>query len=364
MNDRPALILVLSELLGTGDNPWFQDASAPTLRRLAERSELFQLTWRGSEAEILGLDPERHELAEGPLAIAAMGIDPPPRSVHFRLSLLSLTQEVPTEIGFEVSPNEIEAIKGLAKRLDTKAFTTVSTSGPEMALVWENGSIDLQTTPPDAVGGRPLNEVLPQGDGEPALRRLVDDSVNMLQEQEFNAIRIEEGLPPLNLLWPWGQGFRLPLPNLALERGRLVHVASDSLRLLGLSRLTGYRHAERSLTGRGTAIRFESMKSWVAGKERAVVWLPEFGRFRAEGSDVMHEQYGWLGRELDGRFLNPIAESESVPRIIVLAPGNPGLGFIFDPDRPAAGRYPFDERAREEPLPRRDLSDVMNELLA
>lgn len=83
------------------------------------------------------------------------------------------------------------------------------------------------------------------------LRRFIDDSINLLGEQEFNLRRIDEGLAPVNLIWPWGQGFPPVIPNLALQRGTPCHVLSPALGLRGLSKMCGYTHGPTSGTNAG-----------------------------------------------------------------------------------------------------------------
>ena len=106
-----------------------------------------------------------------------------------------------------------------------------------------------------------MKDVLPEGDNEPALRRFIDDSINLLSELEFNAERLDKGLLPVNLLWPWGQGIRTDVPNLALMRGAPATVLSDSLRLEGVARLAGYRPLGRSWLGNGMNAKWKDIAS-------------------------------------------------------------------------------------------------------
>lgn len=360
---RPTCVLILSDVLADPDNPWFRDASVPVMRDLAERSEVFPLRWRGTETELLGLAPGSVQLDEGPLTVASMGADPPARSVHFRVTPLGLVDGCPRRPRPEPTAEELARIASLAKKLDTPSLRFLA-EGDLMALVWERGSLDLATTPPHELADRPLKAVLPEGDGEPTLRRFIDDGINLLHEEEFNLRRIDEGHDPVDVLWPWGQGFRAELPNLPLARGKTASFASNSVRLEGISRLARYRHHDRATFGRGTALQLEALSTWSLKQETSVIWIREPGAFRREGTDEMRGEYEWLLRELDSRFLRPLAEREEPPLLAILAPGNPGLGFIFDPEKPAIAKLPFDERALEESMPARELSDVMRELLS
>lgn len=363
MNFRPTSVFVLSELLADPGEPWFRDASMPVLRTLAERSEIFPLQWRRSEAEILGLNPDAYPVAEGPLTVSSLGFDPPTRSVQFRVSALTTDAGTVREPRTAATPEELEILGQVGKRLSTPTLTFLS-EGTVLALVWEPGSLELGTTPPTDLKGRSWKEILPEGDGETTLRRFIDDSVNLLHEQEFNLRRREEGLDPIDVLWPWGQGMPVELPNLPLARGRTANFASSSVRLDGLTRLARYRHAPRAALGRGTTLKFEWLVDWTKKHERSIAWITEPGDFRQAGGDEMHAQYEWILREMDARLIAPLAEQQAPPVIAVLAPGRPGLGFIYDPERPERARLPFDERALEEPEKAREFSDVMNALLS
>ncbi len=363
MNFRPTSVFILSELLADPAEPWFRDASMPVLRSLAERSEVFPLQWRRSEAEILGLNPDAYPVAEGPLTVSSLGFDPPTRSVQFRVSGLTMDAGTVREPRVAASMEELAILVQVGKRLSTPKFTFLG-EGSVFALVWEPGSLDLGTTPPSELNGRPWKDILPEGDGETALRRFIDDSVNLLHEQEFNMRRQEEGHDPIDVLWPWGQGLPVELPNLPLMRGRTANFASSSVRLDGLTRLARYRHAHRGAIGRGTTLKFEWLVDWAKKHERAVAWITEPGDFRLAGGDEMHAQYEWILREMDARLIAPLAEQEDPPVIAILAPGSPGLGFIYDPERSERARLPFDERALEESEKAREFSDVMNALLS
>jgi len=245
-DNPPALVVVLEGLVGGEDLL----RSGPTeMRALASQSEVFRLAPPAEkvvrEAAWLGIDPETVKLAPGPIIVAALGADPPERSVHFELSLLTLDDRGLVQRP-ETPPNdqEMRELATAGARLATKRLTPVFSTRLTHGLVWEEGSIDLGTSAPTE--GEPVQGHLPEGDGEPLLRQFIDDSVNLFSELESNRRRVDEGKAPFNLLWPWGQGFRNPVPNLALRRGSVVEVRSGSLRLRGLSRLVGYRHSSET----------------------------------------------------------------------------------------------------------------------
>ncbi|HEY0866122.1 MAG TPA: hypothetical protein VGE01_02015, partial [Fimbriimonas sp.] len=213
------VLIVLPNLLGQPGEATPLQGALPNLEILAEAGTVTKIAplpdVETPEALYLGMAPDQGQLRQGPLTVAALGQDPPDRSTHFHLSLASLHDGI---LSFPQIGAHPAALVRMLPRLNTRTLTLLPGIRTDHALVWE-GLGDLSTVSPPRAGGRPIRDCLPEGDNEPALRRLIDDSVNLLAESDENRIREEEGLPPLNILWPWGHGTCVPVPNLWLERG-------------------------------------------------------------------------------------------------------------------------------------------------
>ncbi len=300
------------------------------------------------ESQVLGMMPNEAELAQGPLTIAALGADPPDRSTHFHLSLMSLADGVLSQHQLELPPEEVDVVLARAKLLNTKSLTVVPGEGQDHGLVWE-GLGDIGTQPPISIDGKEYLQNLPQGDNEAAFRRFIDDSVNILQGLELNERRVDEGLPPINILWPWGQGVRFRVPNLALRRAEPVKVYSPSLRLAGLSRLVGYRHSPRTLLAKGLNTDWRAIADIALTNNASLIWSPVFGELRQKN---LIEEAGWLTKQIEESFLNPIFSSaaENPVRLSLLSPTDNGTGLAvtYETKMQNATMVPFDERALEE----------------
>jgi 2,3-bisphosphoglycerate-independent phosphoglycerate mutase len=311
------------------------------------------------EAAYLGLDPALTRIASGPLVVAALGAEPPPKSVHFHLSLISFEDDHVAPIPLIVPAADLEIIKNAVGKLDTRTLTIVWGDNLDHGLVWEDGSIDLGTSPPTGQLS-PYRAHLPEGDGEPLLRRFIDDSINLLGELELNQRRIDEGLPPVNCLWPWGQGFRPALADLGLRRGRSAIVESSSLRLQGLCKLVGYRHNPRSSFGAGTSVRLERLLTSSAD----IIVLDQIREFRSK--DQL-EEAKWLTAEIDRRLFEPwaVATEDEPIEILVLTTGAPvGLALHYRSNRDLANSIPFDERATQDSLTRSPLWELADRFLS
>lgn len=294
------------------------------------------------EAVLLG----HHDLkiAPGPLTVAALGWHPPERSTHFHVSLLSLDGDVvkvPTGLLEDAQRRELESA---LTKLNSKSMTMLMGEGFDYALVWER-RIDMLTHSPEYVGDHGLKASLPEGDFENDLRRLIDDSVNILSELELNQRRIDAGELPVNLAWPWGHGERVSVPNQALRFGYPWNVLTCSLSLRGYARLSGLSPSRieprKQLNERKLGRLVETIK-----KEPRSMVMIDF----KEGDDPEEKAYTLdsLGRGL----LLPLMEDARERKLpfAVVATGGNGSGLIARWSEKASERdmFPFDERSLHE----------------
>jgi hypothetical protein len=357
------IVLIVPDLLG---NPEDESALRQRLTALAALTEIGTLFKIASapkietpEALYLGLGPTEAQMRQGPLTVSALGADPPERSTHFHLSLMSHDDGRAEQPTYLPTADELALLWAAAKRLDTARFTLVRGEGFDHGLVWEALG-DLGTTPARDVAGKIIKTALPEGDGDRPLRRLIDDSVNLLSELELNRQRVEEGLPPFNLLWPWGQGVREMVPNLLLRRGELATVESGSLRLAGLTRLSAYRHGSRAAFGKGLSTRLRDLADRALSRTISIVLVDAFAELRqsVSGEDDKMEEIHWLACEMDTNFFAPVLAAFRGERVIaepmrftLLAPSTSeavGLGLEVRSDARQDNSLPFDERSLEE----------------
>lgn len=304
-----------------------------------------------SEAAWFGLEPDRVQIAPGPLLVAALKADPPERSVQFVLSWMSVDEAgVLGEVG-SVTAEEVRELGSAMAKLGTARLTPLLGRGVEHGLVWEQGSLELGVCSRDDALGERWEEVLPEGDGERVLGQFIGDSLNLLDGMEFNRRREGEGLAKANILWPWGFGFRGSVPSLAVRRGEVATVFGTGFAMEGLSRLTGYRFETVRTKGVHTA---ESAWSSLAELGSAVLVSPKTEEMRRLGRiDELAFEFETMGRELVERLWT---KRESEPfRLAVLGQGvdgGEGLGMTVDSSRvvlPGTVVKPFDERVWDDP---------------
>lgn len=348
------MVVLTGGLASSGEASFLREVG-PVWRRLSEEGEVFRLRSDPGalvpEAAWLGLDPAEVQMPVGPLTVAGLRADPPERSVEFRAEWLSVDDEGILEASPPgPSPQEAQAIHAQVARLETPRLRWVPGAERIHGLVWLEGAPDHVTFAPSDAAGRLLAAHLPLGDQDWVLRRWIDDSVNLLNELEVNQRRRDEGKPPLNVVWPWGGGWRQTLPNLMLRRGNPGRVATRSLTTAGLARLVGYRVQDRELLGNGFNWDPRTVARDLASAPDAFVDLDFLDRSRAAGrldpaARTLHEA------------VDPLLEGWAVPAenavvelaILVLSrEGDTGLGLFWSSERPGSTSWPFDERVMDD----------------
>ena len=120
------MLIILDGILGSPESDSLI-RRVEGFQRLGEVSSLTRLSipeCETIEAMLLGLAPEEGQLRQGPLTVSALGWDPPERSLHFHLSLLSLQDAIlaPKQ---QLTPEEFAVIKSKLDVLKTKKLTTL-----------------------------------------------------------------------------------------------------------------------------------------------------------------------------------------------------------------------------------------------
>ncbi len=351
------MLIILDGILGSPESDSLI-RKVEGFQRIGEVSSLTRLTipeYETPEAMLLGLAPEEGQLRQGPLTVSALGWDPPERSLHFHLSLLSLTDSVrvPKQL---LTTDEFTIVKSKLAVLNTKRLTTLVGQQFDHGLVWERMA-EIKTFAPTEIVS--LAQSLPEGDGDSELRRFIDDSVNILHEEEFNLRRIDNGLDPINLLWPWGHGYRLPVPNLALRYGLPYRYESASFRLAGLVRLAGFKHGEIGRFGTGLQTDFQR----IPYDPGAIVHLDPWVKMR-EREEFEEAEYlaAKCGEHLIGRLTDLVLEERLELGLIL--PGKHGSLATTFSATPTGSGQPLDERSfGEKKLPIQPLHECVQNAL-
>ena len=323
-------IIVLKGLLAS-------DEDASIIRGL----DVFQQVGEASKVVRFELEPDQlfdaallgHGdlvLDQGPLTVAALGINPPDRSLHFHVSLLSTSGDTISSLSEPPSAIESMAIRKALAKLSTKNLTVLIGEGADHALVSDR-LMEIRTSKPTEAKTNGLEASMPIGEGDTELRRFIDDSINLLAEEEFNARRIDLGVLPINLAWPWGQGERPRVANRALALGYPWIIRANSFALRGLAKLSGFRPEKLPQN-------FLETLSLIK-QEASSLTLLELGGFKEDRERVVSD--------VATQFLAPLFQWQLDSRagLVVVATGQrEGLAAFFAKPN-ERDNFPFDKRS-------------------
>ena len=172
----------------------------------------------------LGYDPKVSYSGRSPLEALSIGIDLKDTDVAIRCNVVTLSDEEAYEdkIMLDYSAGEIsseeakELIKSVESELGNELFHFYSGVSYRHCLIWENGSVNQELTPPHDILNKNINSYLPKN---PKLLDLMKKSYDLLKNHPINLARMEKGSNPANSIWLWGEGTKPNLQNFTEKTG-------------------------------------------------------------------------------------------------------------------------------------------------
>jgi 2,3-bisphosphoglycerate-independent phosphoglycerate mutase len=192
-----------------------------------------------ANCSILGYDPREHYSGRGPLEAASMGVELDPDDIAFRCNLVTEGEGRLLDFSAEhiTSKEAREIIEFLQESLgDENTSFHSGVSYRHLLVLKGEGFLKSRCIPPHDVVGEKVEDILPQGSGAERLISLVRDSQRLLEDHAINRKRIQRGLKPANMIWPWGQGKPPDLPTIGDKyslNGAII-TAVDLLKGLGI----------------------------------------------------------------------------------------------------------------------------------
>jgi 2,3-bisphosphoglycerate-independent phosphoglycerate mutase len=228
MADRP-----LKELGGMTP---LQKAHTPNMDRLAATGILGKVRTvpegmhPGSDIanlSILGYSPLEYYSGRAPLEAASIGVELAEGDIAFRCNLVTLQYNRDrTKVVMEdyssghISSGEArELILEVNSRLGTDTITFYPGVSYRHLMVWSGGSADIECIPPHDILGKEIVDYLPVGEGENVIKKIMMDSMDILENHPVNLNRVREGKNPGNSLWLWGQGKKPKMPTFREKYG-------------------------------------------------------------------------------------------------------------------------------------------------
>ncbi len=316
---------------------------------------------------LLGYEPARYYTGRGPLEAAALEVPLETHDVAYRCSLVASDGETLLDYSSgHISTDEARTLMALVQeKLGSRRFQFFPGVSYRHILRWTDGELNVKTTPPHDMQGQPLSPHLPTGDGESALRGLIFDSLELLDNHPINRRRRGEGKAPGNMIWPWGQGLATVLPDFFRER-RLAGAVITAVDLVrGLGRCAGLKVVNvPGATGyidtnyRGKAA--YGLQTLDGGVDFLYLHIESPDESGHEGNiDHKIQSLEDIDRQVVGPLLDGFQERRQPFRLLVVPdhatpialkthrPG-PVPFLLYDSSREENNNLPYDERALED----------------
>jgi len=176
---------------------------------------------------VMGYDTKKCYSGRSPLEAASIGVELKETDVTFRCNLVTLSDEEnyedKTMIDYssgEISTAEAaELISALAKELDNDFLKLYAGVSYRHLLVWDNGSDNVELTPPHDISDRKIADYLPKGDGCEMFLEMMKKSEQILKNHPVNIARVQSGKNPATSMWLWGEGRKPLLENFEAKYG-------------------------------------------------------------------------------------------------------------------------------------------------
>ena len=282
---------------------------------------------------VMGYDPRKYYSGRSPLEALSLGLDMEPTDIIFRCNVVTLTEEEPYDEKtiLDHSSGEIEtsdtdilmdAIRGAFNNREFQFYTGTSYRN---ITIWKNGRM-VDIDPPHDCLTRVIGPYLPS---EPKLRRMMEESYDILNDHPLNLERAARGQNKANSLWFWGAGTKPKLENFEARTGKRGAMISAVDLLKGIAVGAGMRVMEvEGATG--------SLHTNYEGKANAAIQALledgcDFVYVHLEGPDEMAHQglpmekvqsIEWI----DSRILAPIKaamEAAGEDHRILILPDHP-----------------------------------------
>ena len=184
---------------------------------------------------ILGYDPNVYYSGRSPLEAGSMGIEMEPDDVAVRCNLVTLSDEAEfsgaTMLSYcadDIRTDEAAGIITLVnEKLGNERFIFHAGINYRHCLIWKNGKLNLNLTPPHDITGMRIGDHLNYNEHNNELLELMSESYNLLRGKQANSI------------WFWGEGKKRELSAFYEKTGKRAAMISAVDLLKGIGKFTG-----------------------------------------------------------------------------------------------------------------------------
>ncbi|MDH4120482.1 MAG: cofactor-independent phosphoglycerate mutase [Deltaproteobacteria bacterium] len=205
---------------------------------------------------LFGYDPRKYYTGRSPLEAAAMGVALAPEDVSFRMNLVTVEGPEQGLIMDDYSAGHIDSaeaaqlVAAIAEQLSNATMSFYPGVSYRHLMVWKGGPLDMDTTPPHDITGKPIAGHLPKGPGADRLVKMMETSRAILRDHPVNQKRLAQGKRPATQAWLWGQGKAPHMPTFQEIYGLSGAVISAVDLVRGVARYAGFENiAVPGITG-------------------------------------------------------------------------------------------------------------------
>ena len=172
---------------------------------------------------VLGYDPTANYSGRSPLEALSVGVQMDEDDVIFRSNIVTLTESEPyaqktilDHSSGEISTEDADVLMdAIRAKFNSDTFQFYTGTSYRHILVWKGGRV-CQLEPPHDHLGKVIGPYLPQ---EVALRRMMEESFDILNNHPLNLARAAQGKHKANSLWFWGAGTKPRVQNFYEKTG-------------------------------------------------------------------------------------------------------------------------------------------------
>ena len=172
---------------------------------------------------VLGYDPAANYSGRSPLEALSVGVQMDEDDVIFRSNIVTLTESEPyaqktilDHSSGEISTEDADVLMdAIRAKFNSDTFRFYTGTSYRHILVWKGGRV-CQLEPPHNHLGKVIGPYLPQ---EVALRRMMEESFDILNNHPLNLARAAQGKHKANSLWFWGAGTKPRVQNFYEKTG-------------------------------------------------------------------------------------------------------------------------------------------------
>lgn len=231
-------------------------AHTPALDHLAPRSELGLCATipegmsPGSDTAnlaVLGYDPKSYYTGRSPLEALSIGVDMKETDIAMRCNLVTLSEgtgayedrTILDHSSGEISTEDAAVLlKAVQDVFESEEYHFYVGTSYRHLLIWEQGKVTALTPPHDILEQR-ICSFLPS---DPILRRMMEQSYDILNTHPINQARAAQGKNKANSLWFWGAGTRPALSSFYEKTGKRGAMISAVDLLKGIASGAGMRN--------------------------------------------------------------------------------------------------------------------------